>query len=75
MILIYDVLLKLNHQLGAVYIYIYINPWRSVWYPTPVLLPGESHEQRNLACYSPWGRTESDTTEATYKSLDSNPMQ
>ena len=23
--------------------------------PTPVLLPRESHEQKNLAGYSPWG--------------------
>ena len=28
-------------------------------------LPGESHGQRSLAGYSPWGRKESDTTEAT----------
>ena len=32
---------------------------------TPVFLPGESYGQRSLAGYSPWGRTESDTTEAT----------
>ena len=31
--------------------------------PTPVFLPGESHGQRSLAACSPWGRTESDTTE------------
>ena len=31
--------------------------------PTPVFLPGESHEDRSLAGYSPWGRKESDTTE------------
>ena len=24
--------------------------------PTPVFLPGKSHEQQNLAVYSPWGR-------------------
>jgi len=24
---------------------------------TPVFLPGEFHEQRSLAGYSPWGRT------------------
>ena len=30
---------------------------------TPVSWPGESHEQRSLACGSPWGRKESDTTE------------
>ena len=27
------------------------------------ILPGESHGQRSLASYSPWGRKESDTTE------------
>ena len=31
-------------------------PWRRKWKPTPVLLPGESHGQRSLAGYSPWGR-------------------
>ena len=30
---------------------------------TPVFLPGESHEQRSLAGYSPWGCKESDMTE------------
>ena len=31
--------------------------------PSPVFLPGESHGQRNLVGYSPWGCKESDTTE------------
>ena len=30
--------------------------------PIPVFLPGESHEQRSLVGYSPWGCKESDTT-------------
>ena len=34
-----------------------------MWQPTPVFLHGESHGQRNLAGYSPWGRKESDMTE------------
>ena len=38
-------------------------PWRKKWQPTPVLLPGESHGQRSLAGYSPWGRKESDMDE------------
>ena len=38
-------------------------PWRRAWQPTPVFLPGESHAQRSLVGYSPWGRTESDATE------------
>ena len=37
--------------------------WRREWQPTPVFLPGESHEERSLAGYGPWGREESDTTE------------
>ena len=28
-------------------------PWRRAWKPTPVFLPGESHEQRSLEGYSP----------------------
>ena len=39
-------------------------PWRRAQQPTPVFLPGESHEQRSLEGHSPWGRTESDRTEA-----------
>ena len=31
--------------------------------PTPVFLSGESHGQRSLPGYSPWGRKESDMTE------------
>ena len=38
-------------------------PWRRKWQPTPVLLLGESHEQRSLEDYSSWGRKELDTTE------------
>ena len=38
-------------------------PWRRKWKPTSVFLPGESHGQRSLEGYSPWGHTESDTTE------------
>ena len=33
------------------------------WQPTPVLLPGESHERRSLVGCSPWDRWESDTIE------------
>ena len=54
-------------------------PWFDSWVgkipcgrdrlPTPVFLPGESHGQRSLAGYSPWGCKESDTTEATEHTL------
>ena len=30
--------------------------WRRKWQPTSVFLPGESHGQRSLAGYNPWGR-------------------
>ena len=33
--------------------------------PTPVFLLGESHGQRSLAGYSPWGHKWLDTTEVT----------
>ena len=39
--------------------------WRRAWQPTPVFLPAESHGQRSLAGYSPWGHTESGMTKAT----------
>ena len=37
--------------------------WKRKWHPTPVFLPGESHEQRSLVGYGPRGRKESGTTE------------
>ena len=40
-----------------------ITSWRRKWQPTPVLLPGESHGQRNLVGYSLWGCTASDMTD------------
>ena len=42
-----------------------IKLWRRQWHPTPVLLPRKSHGWRSLVGCTPWGRTESDTTEAT----------
>ena len=38
-------------------------PWRRKWQPTPMFLPGESHRQRSLMGYSPWGHKELDTIE------------
>ena len=35
------------------------------WQPTPVSLPGESQGRGSLVGCRLWGRTESDTTEAT----------
>ena len=36
---------------------------RRKWQPISVFLPGESHGQRSLVGYSPWGYKELDTTE------------
>ena len=38
-------------------------PWKRALQPNPVFLPGESHGQRGLAGYNPWGHKESDTNE------------
>ena len=39
--------------------------WRRKFQPTPVFLPGESQGRGSLVGCRLWGRTESDTTEAT----------
>ena len=38
-------------------------PWKRKWQPTPVFVPGESHGQRSLVGYNPWGCKESDMTD------------
>ena len=38
-------------------------PWRRAWQPTPAFLPRESHGQRSLTGYNPWGHKELDMTE------------
>ena len=40
-------------------------PWRRAWQPTPAFLPGESHGQRSLGGYSPWGH-KSQTRQTDY---------
>ena len=39
--------------------------WRRDWQPTPVFLPGESQGWESWVGCRLWGRTESNTTEAT----------
>ena len=71
-------LLNTNHVFYGIWSFSFGNPmkvivklfdkhqlrtWRRKWQRTPLLLPGESHGQRSLVGYSPWGRKESDTTE------------
>ena len=38
-------------------------PWRKKRQPTLVFMPGESHRQRSLVGYSPWGCKELGMTE------------
>ena len=40
---------------------------RMKWQPTPVFLPQESQGQGSLVGFRLWGRTDSDTTEATFQ--------
>ena len=42
-----------------------LNKSKQAWQPTPVFLPGESRGRGSLVGCRLWGRTESDTTEAT----------
>ena len=54
--------------------------WRRKWQPTPVFLPGESQGRGSLVGCRLWGRTESDTTEATQQQQqqeeeNGNPLQ
>ena len=55
-----------HYHLSKFHIYAFVYCiGRRQWHPTPVLLPGKSHGWRSLLGCSPWGRKESDMTEAT----------
>ena len=49
-------------------------PWRRAWQTTSVFLPGESHGQKSLVCYSPWGRKELDMTEELHSRSSMQPI-
>ena len=49
-------------------------PWRRKWQPTPVFLPGESHGQRSLVGYSPWGCKELNTAEQPTQTHTCTPL-
>ena len=52
------------------------DPWRRKLQPTPVFVPGESHGQRSLVGYSPWGHKESNMTKCLtlyMKTTDEDP--
>ena len=60
--IVYDMIYMSELRKARLYINI-CEYQRRQWHPTPVLLPGKSHGWRSLVGCSPWGRTESDTTE------------
>ena len=49
-------------QETQVHTWVWKIPWRNKWQPIAVFSPRESHGQKSLAGYSPWGRKELDTT-------------
>ena len=58
-------LLGIGHDLVTLLSLFTFMHWRRKWQPTPVFLPGESQGWGSLVACCLWGRTESDTTEAT----------
>ena len=57
-------LLRVGHDFTFTFTFHFVH-WRRKWHPTPVFLPGESQGRESLVGCCLWGRTESDTTEAT----------
>ena len=57
--------LRVRHDWAASLSLFTFMHWRRKWQPTPVFLPGESQGRWGLVGGRLWGRTESDTTEAT----------
>ena len=49
--------------------------WRKQWQPTAVFLPGECQGRQSLVGCHLWGRTESDTTEATQQQQQQQDMK
>ena len=47
-------------------------PWRRAWQSTSAFLPRESHGQRSLVGYSPWGHKELAMTKAISTALHMN---
>ena len=51
-------------------------PWKRLWQPTPLFLPGKFHGERSLAGFSSWDHKESDTTErVTHRQSISLPVE
>ena len=58
-------LLRVRHDWGISLSLLTFMHWRRKWQPTTVFLPGEFQGRGSLVGCRLWGRTESDTTEAT----------
>ena len=56
---------RVGHDWATLLLLFTVMHWRRKWQPTPVFLPGESQGRGSLVGCCLWGRTESDTTEAT----------
>ena len=58
-------LLRVRHNWAtSLWLFAFMH-WRRKWQPTSVFFPGESQGRGSLVGCRLWGRTESDTTEAT----------
>ena len=57
--------LRVRHDWATSFSLFTFMHWRRKWQPTPVFLPGESQGWGSLVGCRLWGRTESDTPEAT----------
>ena len=57
--------LGVGHDWVTLLSFFTVTHWRRKWQHTPVFLPGESQGRGSLVGCRLWGRTESDTTEAT----------
>ena len=57
--------LRVGHDWATSLSFFTVMHWRRKWQPTPVFFPGESQGRGSLVGCRLWGRTESDTTEAT----------
>ena len=58
---------SLEKETPRLLVFRFLMHWRRKWQPTPVFLPGESQGWGSLVGCRLWGRTESDTTEATWQ--------
>ena len=58
-------LLRVRHDSATSLSLLTFMHWRKKWQPTPLFLPGESQGWGSLVGCRLWGRTESDTTDAT----------